>query len=348
MAKDKVLSEAAQASAPGVEGADDLSMRQRPRRLRRTEAIRRLVAETRLHTDQFVLPLFVVPGRGIREPIESLPGQFHISADEIVDEALEARHEGVRAVLLFGEPALKDALGRSAADANGPVQQAVRALKRALPDLIIMTDVCLCAYTTHGHCGVVSEDGVVLNDPTLGILAEVAQSHAEAGADVVAPSDMMDGRVRAIREALDAAGLTDTAIMAYSAKYASAFYGPFREAVNSAPQFGDRRSYQMPYPNRREAVREAKLDADEGADIIMVKPALAYLDVIAEVRAALDRPIAAYNVSGEYAMVKAAAERGWVDERAVIMEILTAIARAGADVIITYHAREAARWLREG
>ena len=322
-------------------------MRQRPRRLRRTEAIRRLVAETRLHPDQFVLPLFVVPGSGIREPIPSLPGQFHFSSDTVVAEAAEARDEGVRAVLLFGEPEVKDDLGRSAADSNGSVQQAVRALKRELPDLVVMTDVCLCAYTTHGHCGVVGDDQTVLNDPTLPLLAEVAVSHAEAGADVVAPSDMMDGRVGAIRGALDAAGLSDTVIMAYSAKYASAFYGPFREAVDSAPQFGDRRSYQMAYPNRREAVREARLDADEGADIIMVKPALAYLDVIAEVRAAVDRPVAAYNVSGEYAMVKAAANRGWVDERAVTMEILTAIARAGADLIITYHAREAARWLKE-
>jgi len=328
-----------------AEGSEE--MRQRPRRLRRTEAIRRLVAETRLHPDQFVFPLFVVPGRGIREPIPSLPGQFHFSSDTVVAEAAEARDEGARAVLLFGEPEVKDDLGRSAADSNGPVQQAVRALKRELPDLVVMTDVCLCAYTTHGHCGVVGDDQTVLNDATLPLLAEVAVSHAEAGADVVAPSDMMDGRVGAIRGALDAAGLGDTAIVAYSAKYASAFYGPFREAVDSAPQFGDRRSYQMAYPNRREAVREARLDADEGADIIMVKPALAYLDVIAEVRAAVDRPVAAYNVSGEYAMVKAAANRGWVDERAVTMEILTAIARAGADLIITYHAREAARWLKE-
>ncbi len=330
-----------------VSVAAEAAMLQRPRRLRRTDAIRSLVAETRLHPDQFVLPFFVVPGKDVREPIASLPGQFHLSADRIAAEVAEARHEGVRAVLLFGEPETKDPMGRSAADPNGTVQQAVRALKRALPDLIMMTDVCLCAYTTHGHCGVVSDDGCVLNDPTLGILAEVAVSHAEAGADFVAPSDMMDGRVRAIRQGLDSAGLSDTGIMAYSAKYASAFYGPFRDAAGSAPQFGDRRSYQMPSPNRREAVREAKLDADEGADIIMVKPALAYLDVIREVRGAVDLPIAAYNVSGEYAMVKAAAERGWADERAAVLEILTGIARAGADVIITYHAREAARWLSE-
>jgi len=348
MARDKDVFDQTGASPSVAEYSGQLRIRQRPRRLRRTEAIRRLVAETRLHPDQFVLPLFVVPGRGIREPIPSLPGQCHFSADTVASEASDALRDGVRAVLLFGEPALKDALGRSAADTNGPVQQAIRALKRDLPDLVVMTDVCLCAYTTHGHCGVVGEDQTVLNDPTLAILAEAAVSHAEAGADVVAPSDMMDARVGVIREALDGAGFADTLIMAYSAKYASAFYGPFREAVDSAPQFGDRRSYQMDRANRREAIREARLDAEEGADIIMVKPALAYLDVIAEVRAAVDRPIAAYNVSGEYAMVKAAAERGWVDARAVTMEILTAIARAGADLIITYHAREAARWLREG
>ncbi|MFB3879754.1 MAG: porphobilinogen synthase [Armatimonadota bacterium] len=326
---------------------DRLHLRQRPRRLRRTDAIRRLVAETRLHPDRFIYPLFVVPGRGIRESIPSLPGQCHFSPDAVVAEASEARHEGLRAVLLFGEPETKDDLGSSAADQAGPVQQAIRAIKRDLPDLVVMTDVCLCAYTTHGHCGVVGDDRTVLNDPTLTILADVAVSHAEAGADVVAPSDMMDARVGAIRDALDSAGFADTLIMAYSAKYASAFYGPFREAVDSAPQFGDRRSYQMDPANRIEALREARLDAAEGADIVMVKPALAYLDVIADVKAAIERPIAAYNVSGEYAMVKSAADRGWVDERAVTMEILTSIARAGADLIITYHAREAARWLRQ-
>jgi len=325
---------------------DRLRIRQRPRRLRRTEAIRRLVAETRLHPDQFIYPLFVVPGRGIREPIPSLPGQCHFSADTVVGEAGDALQEGVRAVLLFGEPEVKDEFGRSAADPDGPVQQAVRALKRDVPDLLVMTDVCLCAYTTHGHCGVIGDDQAVLNDPTLPVLAQVAVSHAEAGADVVAPSDMMDARVGVIRDALDSAGLTDALIMAYSAKYASAFYGPFREAVDSAPQFGDRRSYQMNPANRVEALREARLDAAEGADIVMIKPALAYLDVIAAVRAAVDRPVAAYNVSGEYAMVKAAAERGWLDERAAVMEILAAITRAGADLIITYHAPEAARWLK--
>jgi porphobilinogen synthase len=347
MARDKgVFDRTGVGASVAAQGAE-LRLRQRPRRLRRTEALRRLVAETRLHPDRFVLPLFVVPGSGIREPLPSLPGQCRFSTDTVVGEAADAWQEGVRAVLLFGEPALKDEVGRSAADPGGPVQQAVRALKRELPDLLLMTDVCLCAYTTHGHCGVVGEDRTVLNDPTLAILAEVALSHAQAGADAVAPSDMMDGRVGVIRDALDSAGFADTLIMAYSAKYASAFYGPFREAVDSAPQFGDRRSYQMDRANRREAIREARLDAEEGADIIMVKPALAYLDVIAEVRAAVERPIAAYNVSGEYAMVKAAAERGWVDARAVTLEILTAIARAGADLIISYHAREAARWLRE-
>jgi len=320
---------------------------QRPRRLRRSETLRRLVAETRLSPQQFIYPLFIVPGQRVREPIASLPGQFHLSAEMAVAEAEQAWREGVRAVLLFGEPTEKDELGRGAADAAGSAQAAVRLLKQALPELVVITDVCLCAYTTHGHCGVVGEDGEILNDPTLELLAETALSNAEAGADIVAPSDMMDGRVGAIRDLLDAAGFTNTGIMAYSAKYASAFYGPFREAANSAPQFGDRRSYQMAYANRREALREARLDAEEGADIIMVKPALSYLDVIADVRAALDRPVAAYNVSGEYAMVKAAVERGWVEGRAVTLEILTSIARAGADLIITYHAREAARWLSE-
>jgi porphobilinogen synthase len=348
MARDRNVPDQTGGGQPVESQGEARPIRQRPRRLRRTEAIRRLVAETRLHPDQFILPLFVAPGRGMREPIPSLPGQRRLSADTVVGGAAEALQEGVRAVLLFGEPAAKDEVGRSAADPGGPVQQAVRALKRDLPDLVVMTDVCLCAYTTHGHCGVVGKDRTVLNDPTLALLAEAALSHAEAGADVVAPSDMMDARVGVIRDALDGAGFADTLIMAYSAKYASAFYGPFREAVDSAPQFGDRRSYQMDRANRREALREARLDAEEGADIIMVKPALAYLDVIAEVRAAVERPIAAYNVSGEYAMVKAAAERGWADARAVTMEILTAIARAGADLIITYHAREAARWLKEG
>ncbi|NIM05228.1 MAG: porphobilinogen synthase [Armatimonadetes bacterium] len=320
---------------------------QRPRRLRRTPALRELVKETRIHPGQFIYPLFVVAGIDRRKEIEALPGQYHLSPDRLVEEAEQAWQEGIRAVLLFGVPERKDESGLEAANPEGPAQQGVRALKSALPELVVMTDVCLCGYTTHGHCGVVGEGGEILNDPTLEILTKIALSHAEAGADLVGPSDMMDGRVAAIRCALDEAGFYDTGIMAYSAKYASAFYGPFREAVDSAPQFGDRRSYQMAAEDRREALREARQDAEEGADIIMVKPALAYLDVISDVRAALDRPVAAYNVSGEYAMVKAAAARGWVDERATTLEVLTSIARAGADLIITYHAREAARWLKE-
>jgi porphobilinogen synthase len=320
---------------------------QRPRRLRRTEALRQMAAETRLHPNRFIYPLFVVPGTGRREEIEALPGQYHLSPDRLAEEAEGAWQEGIRAVLLFGIPEVKDESGLEAANPDGPAQQGVRALKRALPDLVVMTDVCLCAYTTHGHCGVVGDNGEILNDPTLEILAKAAVSHAEAGADFAAPSDMMDGRVAAIRRALDEAGFSDTGIMAYTAKYASAFYGPFRDAVGSEPQFGNRRSYQMNPANRREARREARLDAEEGADIIMVKPALAYLDIIADLRAAVDRPLAAYSVSGEYAMIKAAAARGWADERAVALEVLTSIARAGADLIITYYAREAARWLQD-
>ena len=325
----------------------EAGLSQRPRRLRRTSALRDMVAETRLDPRQFIYPLFAVSGANRCEEIEALPGQRRLSPDLLVAEAERAWHEGVRSVLIFGMPDAKDPEGREAANPNGPVQEAVRALKRALPEMIVMTDVCLCGYTTHGHCGVVGEGGEICNDPTLAFLADAALSHAEAGVDFVAPSDMMDGRVGAIRRRLDDAGLANTGIMAYSAKYASAFYGPFREAVDSAPQFGDRRSYQMSPTNRREALREALLDAGEGADIIMVKPALSYLDVIADVRAALDRPVAAYNVSGEYSLIKAAAARGWVEERAATLEVLTSIARAGADLILTYHAREAARWLRE-
>ena len=318
----------------------------RPRRLRRTAALRELVRETRLSVKQLICPLFVQPGRGAREPIASMPGQFRLSLDQLPAEAEELLMLGIPAVLLFGLPEHKDERGSEAYAAHGIVQEAVRLLKREAPELIVMTDVCLCAYTTHGHCGIV-RDGQILNDETLELLGKVAVSHAAAGADVVAPSAMMDGQVQAIREALDEAGFSHTAIMSYAAKYASAFYGPFREAAESAPQFGDRASYQMDPANAREALREIELDITEGADLVMVKPALAYLDVIAEARRRFEVPLAAYNVSGEYAMVKAAAERGWLDERRTVMEMLTAIQRAGADLLITYFAKDAARWLQE-
>ena len=349
------LSEELAPSPSGLDGCESQSapaaheagtLRQRPRRLRRTGAMRDLVSETRLQPQRLIYPLFAISGLGVREEIESLPGQYRLSPDRLVEQAKRAWDSGVGAVLLFGHAEHKDEIGSEAASPRGVTQQAARALKRALPDLLVMTDVCLCAYTTHGHCGLVDEDGRVLNDPTLEALTGVAVSHAEAGADVVAPSDMMDGRVGAIRQGLDAAGRQDVGIMSYAVKYGSAFYGPFREAVDSSPQFGDRRSYQMDPANRREAVREAKLDAAEGADIIMVKPALAYLDIVAEVRRAVDLPVAAYNVSGEYAMVVAAADRGWIERRALVLEVLTSIARAGADMIITYHAMEAAAWLK--
>jgi porphobilinogen synthase len=319
----------------------------RLRRMRRSPASRALVRETRLSPEQLVAPLFVRKGRGLREPIGSLPGVHRVSPDEAVAAAQELRGLGVPAVLLFGLPERKDDTGSEAWDDGAAVQTAARALKQALPDLLVATDVCLDEYTSHGHCGVV-RDGEVDNDATLPLLARVAQSHARAGADVVAPSDMMDGRVAAIRAGLDEAGFSRVAILAYAAKTASAFYGPFREAADSAPKFGDRRGYQMDPANRREAMREIALDLDEGADAVMVKPALAYLDVIREARQRFDAPIAAYNVSGEYAMVKAAAANGWIDERRIALEILTGIARAGADFILTYHARDAATWLREG
>jgi porphobilinogen synthase len=321
----------------------------RPRRLRASEAMRGLVRETEWGPEHLIQPLFVVPGRGVRAPIASLPGQFHLSPDQAVAEAKAVRADGVRAVLLFGQPeaGAKDALGSGAWSPDGAVQRAVAEIKAAVPELLVITDVCLCAYTDHGHCGLAGPDGVD-NDATLPLLARTALSHAQAGADVVAPSDMMDGRVGAIRAALDAEGFSRVAVLAYAAKYASAFYGPFREAENSAPAFGDRRGYQMDPANLREALREVALDVAEGADLVMVKPALAYLDVIAAVRAAFAVPVVAYNVSGEYAMVKAAAERGWVDERAVAEEMLTAIRRAGADAVITYWARDAARWRRPG
>ncbi len=317
------------------------------RRVRRTGALRELARETRLAAQDFVYPLFVRHGSGVREEIASMPGQYHLSVDQLAAEAEELRELGIPAVLLFGLPAAKDEAGSEAYADDGIVQRAVRALKAAAPELAVITDVCLCEYTSHGHCGLVV-DGEVDNDATLELLARTAVSHARAGADMVAPSDMMDGRVAAIRRALDEGGFAQTPILAYAAKYASAFYGPFREAAESAPAFGDRRGYQMDPPNVREALREMEADLEEGADIVMVKPALAYLDVLARARQRFDAPLAAYNVSGEYAMVKAAAAQGWLDGQRVTLEILTAIKRAGADIIITYHAKEAARWLREG
>jgi len=294
-----------------------------------------------------VYPLFVAPGRGLRREISSLPGCFHLSADEAAREAEKVERLGIGGVILFGLPEAKDPLGSEGYSEDGVVQQAVRTIRASCSELVVMTDVCLCEYTSHGHCGVV-EDGEVKNDPTLELLARMAVSHARAGAHVLAPSDMMDGRVAAIRTALDAEGYSELPILSYAAKYASAFYGPFREAADSAPQFGDRRGYQMDPANVREALREVRLDVEEGADIVMVKPALPYLDVIRAVHERFDRPVAAYNVSGEYAMVKAAAERGWVDEERIVKETLNAIRRAGADIILTYHAKDFAAWAREG
>jgi len=317
----------------------------RPRRLRRSEPMRALVRETTLSPADLVLPLFAVPGSGVRRPIGSMPGVEQTSADELLHDAEEALKLGIGAVLLFGIPAEKDERGSGAYGDDGVVQAAVRLLKRELPELVVITDVCLCEYTSHGHCGIVV-DGDVDNDATVPLLARTAVSHAAAGADVVAPSDMMDGRVAAIRAALDEAGLGRTAILSYAAKYASAFYGPFREAAESAPEFGDRRTAQMDPGNTDEAIREVRLDIAEGADMVMVKPALAYLDVIAAVRPEVEVPLAAYHVSGEYAMVKAAAERGWIDGPAVMLEHLTAIRRAGADLILTYAARDVADALR--
>jgi porphobilinogen synthase len=317
----------------------------RPRRLRRTPALREMVRETRLAPTDFVYPLFVKLGKGVKTEIGSMPGQYHLSPDTLVEEVGAAREDGVRAVLLFGIPDHKDERGSEAWDDGAAVQAGVRDLKRAYPDVLVLTDVCLCEYTSHGHCGVI-RDGRVLNDPTLELLAKTAVSHARAGADLVAPSDMMDGRVGAIREALDEAGFDDIAILAYAAKYASAFYGPFRDAAGSAPQFGDRRGYQMDPPNSDEALREVALDLEEGADIVMVKPALAYLDIIRRVKDNFGVPVAAYNVSGEYSMLLAAAERGWIERERAILETLTAIKRAGASILLTYHAREAARLLR--
>ena len=316
----------------------------RPRRLRQNETLRRLVRETHLRLEDLIQPLFVVHGRGVRQEISSMPGCFHLSVDELAKEAKEVAAMGIPGIILFGLPAAKDAVGSEAYAEDGIIQQAVRAVKDTVSDLLVITDVCLCEYTSHGHCGVV-ERGQVKNDPTLELLARTALSHAEAGADLVAPSDMMDGRVAAIREALDEEGFEEIPIMAYSAKYASAYYGPFREAAASAPQFGDRRSYQMDPANGDEALREVGLDLEEGADIVMVKPALPYLDILWRVKQEFGGPVAAYHVSGEYAMLKAAGRLGWIDEERVLMEALTCIKRAGADLILTYSAKEAARLL---
>jgi porphobilinogen synthase len=317
----------------------------RPRRLRRNQALRSLVRETRLTPDDFVLPLFACPGDGVRREISSMPGVFNLSVDEIAKEAAAAYDSGVRGVILFGLPESKDELASGAYAEDGIVQRAIRAIRRSAPELIIIADTCLCEYTSHGHCGVV-RGGDVLNDESLELLAQTAASQAAAGADIVAPSAMMDGQVGAIREALDDAGFDNTAIMSYAVKYASGFYGPFREAAQSTPEFGDRRAYQMDPPNAREAMREAELDYSEGADILMVKPATVYLDVLKMVRDRFDLPLAAYHVSGEYALIKAAAQKGWIDEERVMMETLTSIKRAGADIILTYYAREAIRVLK--
>ena len=316
----------------------------RPRRLRRREGLRALVRESRLAREDFVLPLFACPGTGVRREIPSMPGVFNLSLDEIEREATAAYELGVRGILLFGLPETKDEMASGAYAESGIVQQAVRALRRAVPEMVIIADTCLCEYTSHGHCGVVRR-GEVLNDESLELLARTATSQAEAGADIVAPSAMMDGQVGAIREALDGAGYEQVAVMSYAVKYSSAFYGPFREAADSAPAFGDRRAYQMDAANAREALREAELDYTEGADMLMVKPATAYLDILRMVRDRFDLPLAAYHVSGEYAMIKAAAERGWIDEQRVMMETLTCIKRAGADLIITYYAQDAVRAL---
>lgn len=316
----------------------------RARRLRERQGWRRLVQETTLSPSDFIFPMFITPGSRVRREISSLPGQYHLSADMAAGEAQSVAQHGIPAVLLFGLPESKDAIGREAYSETGALQQAIRAMKKAVPDLLVITDVCLCEYTDHGHCGVVEGERIA-NDATLDLLCRTALSHVEAGADMVAPSDMMDGRVQAIRASLDGKGYAHIPIMAYAAKYASTFYGPFREAVQSAPQFGDRRSYQMAPPNAREALREVRLDIEEGADVAMIKPALPYLDVIARVRQTTDVPLAAYNVSGEYAMIKAAAANGWLDEPRAILETLTSIKRAGADMILTYHAKEAVRLL---
>jgi porphobilinogen synthase len=318
---------------------------QRPRRLRRSEALRGLVRETRLTTAGLIYPLFVCPGEKVKQEVSSMPGVFQQSVDRIVEECREVEALGLPGVILFGLPESKDARGSSSLEVNGVVQRAIAAIRKANLKLLVITDVCLCEYTDHGHCGVIEKDEV-MNDATVAVLAEQALSHARAGADVVAPSDMMDGRVAAIRWTLDEHNFSDVSILSYAAKYCSGFYGPFREAAGSTPMFGDRRSYQMDPANAREALKEVALDLEEGADMIMVKPALPYLDVIRQVRDACNAPVAAYNVSGEYAMVKAASANGWLDEKRVVLEILTGIQRAGASIILTYHAKDAAQWLR--
>ena len=317
----------------------------RPRRLRRTEALRGLVRETRLSAAGFIYPMFVCPGNKVRKEVSSMPGIYQQSADQIVEECREVEALGIPGVILFGLPEKKDARGATSLAADGVVQKAIEAIRKATLNLLVITDVCLCEYTDHGHCGVI-ENGEIVNDPTLEILAEQALSHARAGADVVAPSDMMDGRVGAIRAKLDAHKFENIPIISYAAKYCSGFYGPFREAAESAPKFGDRRSYQMDPANSREAMKEVELDLEEGADVIMVKPALPYLDIIRGVRDRFDIPVAAYNVSGEFSMVKAAAQNDWIEEQRVVLEILTGIQRAGAQIILTYHAKDAARWLK--
>ena len=318
----------------------------RPRRLRRTHAIRSMVRENSLEINDFVYPIFVVPGTNVKEEIPSMPGQYHLSVDNAVKMAEEVYKLGIPAVEVFGLPEYKDEIGSSAWDMTSPVQRAIKAIKSAVPDLVIVGDVCLCQYTLSGHCGVLKGHEVD-NDPTLELIAKVALSQAEAGADIVAPSDMMDGRIAAIRETLDKNDLQNVIIMSYAVKYASGYYGPFRDAADSAPQFGDRRGYQMDPANSREAMKEVDLDMEEGADIIMVKPALAYLDIVRQVRDRVDRPVAVYNVSGEYAMVKAAAAKGWIDEKRIVMESLLSMKRAGSDIIISYHAPDVAKWLKE-
>lgn len=323
-----------------------LNLVRRPRRLRNMPAIRDLVRETHVHTDDFVYPLFVVPGKDVKEEINAMPGVYHLSIDRLQEEIAELRELEIKAVLVFGLPECKDERGSSAYEENGIVQQAVREIKRLAPEMCVITDICLCQYTDHGHCGIIRQ-GKIENDETVEILAQVALSHVKAGADMVAPSDMMDGRIKGMRELLDREGYYDIPIMSYSAKFASGFYGPFREAAHSAPQFGDRKSYQMDGANAREALREMELDLEEGADILMVKPALAYLDILKTAKDRFNVPLAAYNVSGEYSMVKAAARAGWINERQVVMEILTGIKRAGADIIITYFAKDAAKWIKK-